>query len=339
MPLPTPSVNEQYDRRASEVNADGSITATRVFRVEYPEAFDACTNAEKDEVDTHVLASVSIARWSAYPGKPAVLAQTAGVSNGGSQRIWFATYGYSDKFDGVTADGGAAAAQVNGAADGLEVASSGAASGPAGGDMTVNAESRPMTIRTIKRTVQEPLEYDQDTGYRITNTAGDPFDPPPMVEKTLGGYEVVWYVTAADLRWATPGSPPPYGRPDYEDTLNDAVFKIFGREHAIGSLRVAKVEVSQVWDKGGSGTIEPIHELRAELLHKPGGWKRNILNAGLREKNSSAEPLRPILDSAGQPVSEPYPLNSSGAKLAAGAALVYVTAWEYPKKNLIELFQ
>lgn len=335
MPLPTPTVQEQYDQRTLGIAADGSDVGKRVFLVKYAD-FGGASAAEVDEIDTHVLASVGINRWDAYPGRPLVLAQSVDVSNAGDQFRWWASYGYSSKAEASNGQG-ATAAELQ--ADGLDTATSGAASSPAGGDRAIEAESRPFQIRSIKRTVSEPLEYDGITGNRLTNTAGDPFDPPPMVERSYLGYEVTWYKYPANLRWAAPLTTPPFGRPDYIDSVNNVAFKVFKRTHPARTLRVADVSFALQWDKGPGGLMVPVVELKAELLSKPGGWKRSILNAGRRELTAAGEPLRPILDATGQPVADPYPLNAVGAKLTVGNPLVYVDCYEYTERNLIELFQ
>lgn len=334
MALPTATVTEQYPPRGLVVNADGSTTGTRVFNVDYPaDTLHACTEAEKDEIDSHVLTQTGVDRWDSYPGIASLLATTAAVANRGSLFQWTATYTYSDRFDGSQAT---TAAEINGDEDGFEIPES---PSPSAGDRATEAEARPYQIRSIKRTVQEVLQFDAETGHELTNSAGDKYDPPPMTERTYLGYEVTWYRYPANLRWAAPPVNPPLGRPDYLDTVNDAAFKVFGRTHSAGTLRVSDVSVSLQWDKGDGGALTPVCELRAEVLHKPGGWKRVILDAGLRELNGDGQPLKPILDSAGQPVTDPFPLNGSGAKLTAGGALNYIECAEYPERNLIELFQ
>jgi hypothetical protein len=319
---------EQYDAREHSYAEDGSLTGTRAWSVDLN--LSAATGPELADVDTAAAAIVPVARYDVYPGRPGLLARTFSVKNDGATHSWVVTVGYSSRFETVEAK----ASDL--AADGFDNSTS----GPGAGDMSQNAEDRPFTIRSVKRTRNRVLEFDAITEGRVENTAGDPFDPPPEWEETLLGYQISWRVAPANLRWTA--VTPPLGRPDYLDTVNSAAFRIWGRTHAARTLRVADVTASMVWDRvsvSSVSTLQLAFELSVELLHKPGGWKRELLNRGRREFIDADEPLRWILDAAGQPVADPVPLHATGRRLLPGEALNYITAWEYPEKNLVELFQ
>ena len=332
MPLPTPTVTEQYDRRELTDEEDGTVSGARVWTIEYPDpdGWTGVTAGELAAIDSHARSFVPVARFSPHPGEPTALARSMSLSNAGGIHLWTAAVRYSSRFDAEAAQ----AAELQ--TDGLDTATAGAASSPAGGDGGQEAEARPYTVRSIKRTEQVPLEFDAITGRRVTNTAGDPFDPPPMTEKTFLGYEITFYRYPANLRWADTVSAP-FGRPQYQDTLNNAAFKIFKRTHAARELRVSDVSFALSWDKGAGGALTPVVEVKVELLHKPGGWKRDLLSRGYQAFIGGGI-KRQLLDAAGQPVTEPQPLDENGYRLAAGGALVYVRTWEYPERNLRELF-
>lgn len=334
MPLPTPSVTEQYDRRELTDEEDGSVSGVRVWSIEYPDpdGWTGFSSTDLEGIDAHARSFVPVPRFAPHPGEPTALARSMTLTNAGGIHLWTAAVRYSSRFEASAAQ----AAELT--ADGFNTATSGAASSPAGGDGSQEADVRPFQIRSIKRTVQEVLEFDAITGRRFTNTARDPFDPPLMTERTYLGYEITFYRSPSKLHWAAPAVNPPFGRPDYLDSINKTAIKVFGRLHGARTLRVADVSTSLLWDKGEGGALLPVHEVKVELLHKPGGWKRSVLNQGYRAYVGGNN-IQPILDAAGQPVSTPRPLDQNGYVLPVNEALVYVECWEYDEREVRELFR
>lgn len=328
----TGSATEQWDERGHAYAEDGTLTGTRVWSVRLD--LNAPTPTEMNTLDALALALVPVNRYDPYPGYAACLLRSFSIKNDGGSTLWKVTANYTTKHDGS-----AAAAERDGT-DGFKESSTNSNS-PSFGDASKPADTRPYTIKTTTRNKSKPLEKDAISGARLLNAAGDPFDPSPETEETALGYQITWFVSPSNLRWASPVTTPPFARPDYRDTINSAAFKIFGRTHPARTLRVANVTTSMQWDKlevSGAQVLQLVYEISVELQHKIGGWKREVLNAGRREVPTFGAPPRWILDAAGQPVADPVPLHASGRRLNPGEPLNYVTAWEYPEVPLIGLF-
>lgn len=328
MPLPTPTYIEQYDSRELSTDEAGNLVGQREWKVNYNDLSGA-TNADMDTIESHIYSTIGVNRFDSFPGAPLCLAQSARVYNDGAKHLWRARYGYSSRFDNSAGAGSANTATLG--TDGFELPGSPT---PAGFDKGTEAEARPFQVKCITRKYTAVLEHDAQTGARVENAAGDPFDPPATVEKSRLGYQITFFRYLANLRWAGANN-----RPDFRDHVNDAEFKIFGRPHPIGTLLVSDVQMSLIWDKGAGGLLVPVFQIDVELLEKPDLWQAHLLNAGRRENpGGGGIPLKPITDFSGQPVADPHPLTTGGYKLLPGGTLNYRDFWMYPKKNIRLLF-
>jgi hypothetical protein len=136
---------------------------------------------------------------------------------------------------------------------------------------------------------------DQDTsGNPIVNTAGDPFDPPPMRDDS----RPVLVITRNELTFN------PATSWEYRDTLNNAAF--YGAPTGTVKLksRVGTQVQSRLVAGGSYWRVTYTFEFNAD------GWAKTILNAGYRQLASGA--LTQVFIN-NQPATSPVLLNAAGA--------------------------
>lgn len=154
---------------------------------------------------------------------------------------------------------------------------------------------------------------DQDVhGNPILNTAGDPFDPP---------------ITRED------------SRPVLRITRNEPIFSA-GNAHTWRNRLNSDTFMGCV---AGIAKLRPIKAARQyhptagyfwvvnyEFEFNPQGWKKTILNQGLRQRTSSGTAPsitygRAAIRIAGEPATAPVPLDSTGLPVAPGGAVDFLT--------------
>lgn len=145
-------------------------------------------------------------------------------------------------------------------------------------------------------------DFDVD-GNPVVNAAGDPFDPPVMVDQSRRILTIERNEADFDDQWVD----------QFVDKVNANTF--YGR--AAGEVLCKKITASTQFDSEDGA----YWSVRYEFHVNPDGWKSRPLNAGMRQLVSGV--LAPILDK-GVPVSQPVPLDSLGAAQAPDDPAIFL---------------
>lgn len=293
-------VAPDWKARGATTNRDGVRTLTRGWWART--SSDAV--GEPEVIDAVIAFDASAGLFQPHPDWVWAVCTKLQAKPGKSAKLWYVTAEYSTEPFAASGDGSG-------------TGSNGTAPNPAQ-SKDAQADSRPPNIKVARKEVQKVLEKDVDTGKRVTNTVGDPFDPLPEVFRSHHLITATFCRLPSALNWST--------RAAFMDTINDAAFVILGKSYPARTLRCTDYAVGSVWDKGAAG-MTFFFELTVQLEYDPDGWQPKILNRGRRQwiAGSVGEPdLNPpryevIRDHAGQPVADPVPLTEAGAPVPAVA--------------------
>ena len=152
---------------------------------------------------------------------------------------------------------------------------------------------------------QKPAVFDL-SGKLIVNSAGDPFDPPAMMDDSRRVVTVEKNLAVVPS-WIL----------DYQDAVNSDVFSVDGISIGIGKAKMQNVTVSPRQRRNGT----TFRTVTFTIHLQRDGWLLDILDAGFREKVSGGRrniknngdgeaPTAPVpLDGNGQPIDDPTPTN------------------------------
>ena len=152
---------------------------------------------------------------------------------------------------------------------------------------------------------QKPAVFDL-SGNLIVNSAGDPFDPPAMMDDSRRVVTVEKNLAVVPS-WIL----------DYQDAVNSDVFSVDGISIGIGKAKMQNVTVSPRQRRNGT----TFRTVTFTIHLQRDGWLLDILDAGFREKVSGGRrniknngdgeaPTAPVpLDGNGQPIDDPTPTN------------------------------
>lgn len=161
---------------------------------------------------------------------------------------------------------------------------------------------------------QRPLVIDED-GSIVCNSAGDPFDPPEMIDDSR-----LISVTTKNLATV------PTWIMEYSNAVNSDSFTLDGVTFAIGTAKMQTPRISKPQSRNGIS----FREVQITIHYREEGWLSNIIDAGFRElaggsgsgsgsgvlqniKNPGDDelPAAPVpLDGAGNALENPSPLNN-----------------------------
>lgn len=309
------TVTERWQGRACTTDEKGVKTLAREWVV----TTDDDATGPGDAIDLVVAAAASAALYAAHPQYAwAVCRKLTSKPNGGP-RVWLVEASYSSS--PFEAKGTGTGTGPNSATPSPQQANS------------TPADQRPPTFSVSRKEITEPLEFDTTTDERVTNTVGDPFDPP--VEVFRSHHVLTWkfHRKPAQLNWPV--------RSAFMDSVNADPYVILGRTYPAGTLRCTDVSLGSVWETGATG-LAFFWEVTVQAEYDPNGWQPRILNAGRRKKQrkpgaSLGDPdaweLVPILDSAGKPVADPVPLDANGAPVPPGGTYHYVEPEGYVPRD------
>ncbi len=196
-----------------------------------------------------------------------------------------------------------------------------------GGQRQENPLSRPPVYSVSFETVQEPL-LEVYTGEDATlpgpllNSAGDPFDPPPMVEKS---YPVLTIKkNMVSFTYATLEM--------YQDSVNSVTWRGFGAR----KVKVHGISWESAFENGITfWAVTFVFKVRYKT------WDLQILDAGLNElipaETDRPARKRPIVQSRGETPTSPLLLDGSGRLLAAGDDPVILRVRHYPELPFADL--
>lgn len=140
---------------------------------------------------------------------------------------------------------------------------------------------------TVSREV--PLTHDVVTGVPVTNSAGDSFDPPPLVDRShLEVRLTKSFISIPTWIW------------DFADSVNEAEFDLRGLTIPAGAARITKMRISdektEVQDDGSSLTYYQLtinmtllkdHEQRDPDAERRAGHLKRLLDEGVHELYTS----------------------------------------------------
>ncbi len=157
-----------------------------------------------------------------------------------------------------------------------------------------------MQIRVYTEQFQKPAVFNKDDEL-IVNSAGDPYDPPPMMDDSRRVISLVRNVPNCPS-WIL----------DYQDAVNSDAFTVRGVTYAVGTGKVQSVSLSDAQKRNGIDfyTLEVLIHLQRN------GWILKTLDAGFREVDYSGDLINILNSGDGDRVSAPVPLNGAGAALA-----------------------
>ena len=197
-----------------------------------------------------------------------------------------------------------------------------------------NPVNWPIVYTVTHEQTTVPATHDND-GDPITNSAGDPFNPPVMVEKSMPVLTFTKYYAFVDIDWLE----------SYVDTVNEVSWK--GR-----SPRVCRM-VALDW---ASETMNgyAVWKVTFRVKIKRGtwagalpndvgrGWDLRILDQGFQEYVQPPDPLKrkisPPRGDYGGEMPGPFPLDGAGQAASASATTpAYVTYRYYEEADWSDL--
>lgn len=178
-------------------------------------------------------------------------------------------------------------------------------------EITANPLSEPAVITWGSEQFQKPAIVDKN-GYLIVNSAGDPFDPPAMMDDARVSVTVTKNVNAVPS-WIL----------SYHNTVNSDAFTIDSVSVGIGKAKIQAVSCGEWQSRGGYS----FRVVSFTMTFRYEGWRLQPLDAGMRKISGSTRVSIPNadapvpLDGTGQPIAQPTYLNA-----VYGTFTVYRTA-------------
>jgi len=152
---------------------------------------------------------------------------------------------------------------------------------------------------------QRPAIFDKN-GSGIVNSAGDPFDPPNMMDDSRRVVSVTKNLIAVPSWILT-----------YQDAVNSDVFSIDGISIGVGKAKIQSVTVGEKQYRSGV----TFRTVQFTIHLQKNGWLLEPLDAGFRERTSGGPPsgikniYNPAPNDSELPAA-PVPLDGSGVALA-----------------------
>lgn len=193
--------------------------------------------------------------------------------------------------------------------------------GPAGGDSQVfpaNPVDHPIKISWGFARYEKVVEEDTD-GKAIVNSAGDYFDPPITTDDTRPVLKIVRNEATYD----------PILADNWKDRVNEDAWWIFKP----GTVKAGEFTAELAYNPECGFYFVVSYEFEIN----PDGWKRKVLDQGLRTLDPDTDKVAAILDDKGQPVSSPVLLDGNGGKLASGDDPVFMEFEIYKTATFADL--
>lgn len=192
-------------------------------------------------------------------------------------------------------------------------------------DLDVDPLARAPEIQIDFESYQRPFVRDISTGQAVVNTAGDPFDPPFMVDEDRMVIRITRNESETDFPWNAQDEFIPSV---FNNTVNLTEFQGWNP----GKVRL-RLSAQKLKERGNfywrvtyliQEKIEAL-EVNDEVTYV--GWQPNILNRGYRQLVGGVK--KDIFGIDGSKVSQPALLALDGTKLADGGTPTYVEANAY----------
>lgn len=167
-------------------------------------------------------------------------------------------------------------------------------------ELNIDPTQDAMQIRVYTEQFQKPAVFDKD-GNKIVNSAGDPFDPPLMMDDSRRVISLVRNV-AAYPAWVL----------SYQDAVNSDTFTVRGITYAVGVGKVQSVSLSDAQIRNGY----PFYTLEVLIHLQKNGWILQPLDAGFREIGYGGDLINILNQGDDERPSAPVPLDGDGHALA-----------------------
>lgn len=166
-------------------------------------------------------------------------------------------------------------------------------------ELAIDPTTEPAIVKVSTEQFQREAVV-TNTGTLICNSAGDPFDPPLMMD---------------DSRRVIHISKNMSGHPswllDYADVVNSDTFTIKGITYGIGKGKVQRVTIGEQQVRNGV----PFVVVDIEIHLQKNGWPIDAMDAGFRQTvDSGRENIRNSVDE--ELPAAPVPLDGSGTAIA-----------------------
>jgi hypothetical protein len=312
---------EQWQGRGATTDEKGVRTLKRQWVV----TTDSDLTWEPTVIDAVIAVDPSAALYASHPAWPWALCREITADPNGGPRVWTVQASYSTAPFEAKGDGSGNAGSGTPEDPGNPTSPSASVSNDTPADL------RPPTLSITRKEVTKVLEKDVETGDRVLNNVGDPFDPLPEVFRSHHLITWKFFRAPADLSWGVRGK--------WLDSINDDDVVVVGRTYPPHSLRCVDYSITSVWETGALG-LSYFWEVTVQAEYDPDLWDVEILNTGRRKRiaGSVGDPDNPprlvaIVDEHGQPVADPVPLGAGGEPLGPDDDPVYVTVAGYKPFN------
>ena len=292
------SANEIFDGREGDSSSVLETTYTRCWTIEVDSAYDEATSIYLS------LAGGTLPRQlERYPNNNLATCRKVRITQGQHWRHWKATATYST----APLTKQEQEAQESG-----------------GGD---NPLGRPPRVSLSSELYERPIEEDKD-GDAILNSAGDPFDPPPLVDD-------VRFLLRIEKNISTAGFPTWVF--SYANSVNSDQFSIDAYPGTSIPARYAKVQRVECPDAVIENFIEYV-PLRLDIaIRTDKDYVLRLLDAGFRFDDAGTKKLITNEDADGNPQipSEPVLLDGSGGVLSdpTPSNAEFLSFYVYPEKT------
>lgn len=167
-------------------------------------------------------------------------------------------------------------------------------------EMNVDPTQDAMQIRVYTEQFQKPAVFDKN-GNKIVNSAGDPFDPPLMMDDSRRVISLVRNV-AAYPSWVL----------SYQDAVNSDTFTVRGITYSAGVGKVQSVAISD----GQIRNDIPFYTVEVLIHLQKNGWILQPLDVGFRELGYGGDLINILNPGDTERPSAPVPLDGSGHQLS-----------------------
>jgi hypothetical protein len=183
-----------------------------------------------------------------------------------------------------------------------------------------NPLTQPYTAEWLFSTSNEPVDRDREDN-ALVNSADEPWDPAITEEAS----DLVLRITRNEASYD------PAVAAEFKRSVNSATFLWFPPKTVKCSVfEGVRTRVANLWY--AKVNYEFVIRLEKDKLDNYIGWKRRILDQGLRTKDAQGN-YTLIRDSEGDPITTPVKLNGLGQKLTSGADPVFLI---YETKRLTD---
>jgi hypothetical protein len=166
-------------------------------------------------------------------------------------------------------------------------------------EVTEDPTAEPARITVSTEQFQKPAVVDK-AGNKINNSAGDPFDPPLMIDDSRRVISVSKNL-ATHPSWIL----------SYQDTVNSDSFTVQGITYTAGKGKLQRVSISNELSRNGTTYFV----VQFEIHLQKNGWLLQPLDAGFRERDYSGDLINILNPGDSEEPSAPVPLDGSGSAL------------------------